>query len=86
MRLRLADLDPVALADLVRRDGRAAAVDGEVAVDDELARLGAAGGEAHPEDDVVEARLEQAQQVLAGHAGTMLGGLEVALELALVDQ
>ena len=46
-----------------------AAVDREVAVAHQLARLGAAGGEAHPEDDVVEARLEQAQQVLAGHAG-----------------
>src|SRR4029078_6938492 len=52
----------------------------------ELACLRPAGREAHPEDDVVKARLEQAQQILAGHAGAALGRLEVALELTLVNR
>ena len=42
-------------------------------------------GEAHPVDDVVEAQLERAQQVLAGHAGAVLGVDEVVAELALED-
>ena len=61
------------------------AIDREVAVADQLAGLGAAGGEAHPEHDVVQTDLEQAQQVLAGHARPVLRGLEVAPELALQD-
>ena len=46
----------------------APAVDVEVAVPDELARLRARRGEAEAVDDVVEARLEHPQQVLAGDA------------------
>ena len=41
--------------------------------------------EAHPVDDVVEAQLERAEQVLAGHAGPVLGVDEVVAELALED-
>ena len=79
----LADLDLVARLELVRRDVGRDAVDGEVAVGDELAGGRARRREAHPVDDVVEARLERAQQVLAGHAGAVLGGDEVVAELAL---
>ena len=43
------------------------------------------GREAHPVDDVVEAQLERAEQVLAGHAGAVLGAVEVVPELALED-
>jgi hypothetical protein len=41
--------------------------------------------DAEPEDDVVEPELEDAQEVLAGHAGAGLGLLEVVVELALQD-
>ena len=50
---------------------------------DELPRFGARRAEAHPVDDVVEARLEQLQQVLAGRALAARGLGEVAAELAL---
>ena len=83
--MRLADLDLVARLELVRRDVGRPAVDGEVAVGDELAGLGARRREAHPVDDVVEPQLERAQQVLAGHAGSVLGVDEVVAELALED-
>ena len=61
------------------------AVDGEVAVADELAGLGSRRREAHPVDDVVEAQLERAEEALAGHAGAVLGVVEVVPELALED-
>src|SRR3954469_19418516 len=60
------DGDDVFGLDLVARDVDPAAVHLEVTVPDELARLGTRGGEAEARDDVVEARLEDAQQVLAG--------------------
>src|SRR5690606_4732499 len=41
--------------------------------------------ETHPVDDVVEPRLEQLQQVLAGVALAALGLLEIAAELPLED-
>src|SRR5688500_8871197 len=80
---RFADLHLVARLELVRRDVRRDAVDGEVAVPDELAGLGPGRGEAHPEDDVVEAQLERAEEVLAGDAGMGGGHPEVVPELAL---
>src|SRR5262245_32327690 len=49
----------------VARDVDAAAVHAEVAVPDELARLCTRTGEPEAVDDVVEARLEHPQQVLA---------------------
>ena len=52
-------------------------------VRDQLARFGARRAEAHAVDDVVEARLEQRQQVRAGVALAALGFGEVAAELAL---
>ena len=64
----VAQLDHVALADLVARDRHPAAVDLDVAVAHELAGLGAARSPAGPEHDVVEALLEHPQEVLAGDA------------------
>src|SRR4051794_33913621 len=81
----LADLDLVARPELVRRDVGGDAVDREVAVADELAGSRSGGREAHPVDDVVQAQLERAQQVLAGHAGPILGRDEVVPELPLED-
>ena len=56
-------------------------------VADELARLTARGREAQPHHDVVETRLEQAQQVLAGDArlpaGLVVVGAELTLEYAV---
>src|SRR5688572_23515951 len=62
------DGDDIALAHLVARDVHAAAVDGPVAVADELARLAARAREAEADEDVVQARLKDRQQVLAGDA------------------
>src|SRR5205085_7841886 len=74
--------------DLVARDVHPAAVHLEVPVPHELARLRARGGEAEPVDDVVEARLEHPQQVLARDAGALGGlrvvGAELVLEQAVV--
>src|SRR5207249_10733343 len=56
---------------------------GEVAVADELARLRPRCRETHPIDDVVEAQLEHPEEVLAGHAGSGRGRVEVVLELPL---
>ena len=64
-------------------EGDDLAVDGERLVRDELARLGARAAEAHAVDHVVQARLEQRQQVRAGVALAALGLGEVAAELAL---
>src|SRR5204862_5936524 len=67
------------------RDVHAAAVDLEVAVADELASLRARGREPEPVNDVVEARLQDAQEVLAGHAGA-LGRLRVVRPELLLEQ
>src|SRR4029079_8736625 len=82
---RLADLDLVARLELERRDVGRAAVHREVAVTDQLAGLGPGRGEAHPEDDVVEAELERAQERLAGDAGLGRRHPVVVPELALED-
>ena len=58
------DPDRGPVGDGGRGDIEAAAVDLDVAVDDELARLAAGRGEAEPEDDVVEPALEHPQQCL----------------------
>ena len=68
---------------LVAGDVDLAAVDGEVAVADELTRLGAAHREAQTVNDVVQTALEDGEQVLTGLALTALGHLKVAAELAL---
>src|SRR6266545_2234520 len=80
--------DHVLGLDLVARDVHAAAVDVEVAVPDELARLRARGGEAEPVDDVVEARLQHPQQLLARDSRSLrrlaVVGAELLLEQAVV--
>src|SRR5438094_1060445 len=62
------------------------AVDGDVSVRDELAGVTTRGGEASPVDDVVEPRLQQAEQVEAGDAGHLRGSVEVEPELALEQE
>src|SRR5262245_11383439 len=81
----LPDLDAVAGLELERRDVGGPAVDGEVAMADELAGLGTRAGEAHPVDDVVEPELERTQQPLAGDALVGLRLAEVVAELPLED-
>src|SRR4029079_12071378 len=71
----LTDLDAIALPDVERGDVGRAAVDREMAMAHQLACLGTATGEAHAVDDIVEARLEQAQEVLAGDARAGLRGV-----------
>lgn len=60
-----------------------AAIHGEVAVRHELARLGAAHRKAKTVDDVVQAGLEDREQVLARDALTLLRHGKVAAELLL---
>src|SRR5262249_33587335 len=55
----------------------------EVTVGHHLARLAARGREAQAEHDVVQAQLQQPEQVLAGDALLALRPLEVLAELAL---
>ena len=85
--IRLAGLvlerDDVALAGTVAGDGHPLAVDEHVAVADQLAGLGPAGAPAGPEDDVVEAQLEHAEQVLAGDALLAVGLFVEVAELLL---
>ena len=75
--------DPVPLAHPVARDVDALAVDEHVPVADELAGLAAAGAPSSPEDDVVEAQFEVAQEVLAGDAGLATRLLVEIAELLL---
>src|SRR4051794_37098267 len=77
------DLDDVALGHEERRDVDLATVDQEVAVLDQLAGHVAAVREAGPVDDVVQAPLEDLQQVLTGLAGAPVGLLVVTAELLL---
>src|SRR4051794_8377293 len=77
------DGDDVAVAHLVAGDVDPAAVDRPVAVADQLARLAARGREAEPDEDVVEAGLEQHEQVLARDPGLARGTLVVVAELLL---
>src|SRR5438270_3034033 len=78
-------LHHVALADLVTGDGDPATVDVDVAVAHELPGLVAAGAPAGPEDDVVEALLEHAKEVLAGDAALTVGVLIEVVELLLAE-
>src|SRR6187397_2572679 len=65
-RAALLQRDDVRGTHAVARDVHPATVDLEVPVPHELSRLCAGAGEAEPVDDVVEARLEHPQEVLAG--------------------
>src|SRR6476646_10466500 len=79
----LAHVDDVVLADLERRDVDLAAVDPEVAVHDQLAGVAAGAGEAGAVDDVVQAALEQLEQVVTGLALPARGLGVVVVELLL---
>ena len=75
------EADDIAFLQVGGGDIELAAVDGDEAVADDLARLVARIGEAEAVDDVVEARFEQADKVLARNAGAADGFLVVAHEL-----
>src|SRR3954465_3631045 len=77
------DGDDIAVAHLIAGDVHAAAVDRPVAVADELPRLAARRREAEADEHVVEAALEEGEQVLAGDAGLAGGPLVVVAELLL---
>src|SRR5512132_2169916 len=79
------DGDDVAVADLIAGNVHAPAVDGPVAVADELAGLAPRGGEAEAHEHVVEAALEEREQVLARDALLAGGLLVVVAELLLED-
>src|SRR6478609_8644149 len=83
-RLR-ADVDDVVLRDAVGRDVDADAVDQEVTVGHELAGGATGPGQAGAVDHVVQAGLEDLQQVLTGLAGAARGLLVVTAELLLHD-
>src|SRR3954451_25415490 len=82
------DRDHIVGTHLVRRHVHAPAVDGPVAVQDELARLAPRSREAEPHEHVVEPALQQAQQVLTRDARLaarlFVVGAELLLEHAVV--
>src|ERR1700722_5297615 len=81
----LTEDDGLPCAHPVARNVDALAVDQHVAVAYELAGPAAAGAPAGPEDDVVEAELQVAQQVLTGDATLAVGLLVHVAELLLQD-
>ena len=78
-----AHLDDVSGRNAVGRDVHLLAVHGEVTVSDQLTSHVAGLGEASAEHDVVEAGLEDLEQVLTSLARLALGFLEVVRELLL---
>ena len=82
-----ADGDNVADIDRVGRNVDALAVDGVVAVVDQLTGLAAGGSIAKTVNNVVQSALDEAQQILAGvalHAlGLLIEGVELLLENAV---
>src|SRR5438045_3925204 len=72
----------VAHLDVRRADVGLAAVEGDVAVIDDLARLVARVRPAEAHDSVVEARLQHPDEVIARDAGHVVRLLEVIAELA----
>src|SRR5512133_789430 len=80
----LLHLDDVARLDLVGGDVDLPAVDGHVRVAHQLTRLVAAPGQAAPVDHVVEARLQQLEQRLAGDA-LPAGRLDVVVVELLLE-
>src|SRR5204862_309155 len=67
----------------VRRDGQRTAVHLDVAVPDQLARLPARHGEAHPVHEIVQATLQRHQQRLTGDPGLLEDVIEDVAELPL---
>ncbi len=60
------------------------AVDQQMTVADQLARLAAAGPEAHAIDHIVETPLERIQHIVAGNALGAKGALKQVAELAFI--
>ena len=79
----LADIDDVVLGDLVGRHVDVLAVHGEVTVGHQLASLAAGACQTSAVDDVVQAGLEQDDQVVTGLARAAVRLLVVAAELTL---
>src|SRR6267378_4969500 len=80
------DRDHIADAHGVRGDVDETAVDGEVAMRDELPGVTPRGGKADPVDDVVQPRLQETEQVEAGDAGHLRRPVEVEPELTLEQE
>ena len=80
----LADGDGVANPEVNAGHVGNPAVDGEVAVGDQLPRLGTGGAKAGTVDDVVEAQLQPPQQLEAGLTLTVGGVAVVVVELGLL--
>src|SRR6266508_1486030 len=76
-------LDPLAHLDDVGGNGNLAPADLDVTVGDHLPRLAPGGRHAQPEHHVVQAPLEEFQEILARHALLGLGPGEVASKLGL---
>src|SRR5262249_41891316 len=81
----LPNADDVALTHGERRNVDLLAVDGEMAVAHELARLGARCRESQAVHDVVQPPLEHLQQQLARDPLLPVGRFEIAAELVLED-
>src|SRR6202000_2781860 len=77
------DRDHVVVPQLVAGDVHAPAVDGPMTVQDQLAGLATRSRDGETNEDVVEAALERAQQVLTSDARLTRGLLVVDPELAL---
>ena len=75
------DRDRVAGPDLIRGAVHPLTVDQDMAVAHELSSLGARAGEPQAVDDVVQALLELAQQLLTGCLRPAAAGVEVAGQL-----
>ena len=79
----LANADDVARLHDIGGDVHLLAVDGDVAVADKLTSLRTGGGQAQAVDDIVQAALEQGQQVVARDALDARGLVKRAAELRL---
>src|SRR6202165_2727860 len=77
------DRDHIADAHGIGGDVDEPAVDGDVSMGDELPGIAPRGGEADPVDNVVQPRLQEAEQVEAGDAGHLRRAVEVEPELTL---
>src|SRR5512143_1945245 len=78
-----ADCDLIAFLEEHGRHVRTAAIDSKMPVRHQQARLRAAGGKAESENDIIQPRLEDLQQVETRQATASNGCLVIAAELAL---
>src|SRR5437867_1352872 len=79
----LANLNHIPLANLIGGDVDLLSIHLDVSVTDQLARLGARGGESERVDDVVEPKFELAEKVVTGDAVSLRSAPEVVPELTL---